>query len=285
MAADPSAPPFDRAACLASSCRRRGRSPIERRNLERLRADGVRYVVVSGAVADRVRAAAAEYPREVALLRRAATAGAPGVQAGPRRRLFGPLGRGVPPLRSGYPLSVRAPCVLVLGAVLLAVAAGCSGSESEESSAATPKPKAAPDLPRQVARRLAAAREPRRGARVLPDLDAEPARRRDRRPVELRRPVGEQGSELPGRVPLARGRLGDVHVNFRAYPGSTKIPRCMRHADGQREDPAPLDALLQRRRRHPARPRPRGRLSTRSTGTPTSGTCSTRGAAAGRSTR
>jgi hypothetical protein len=38
--------------------------PDPRRNVERLRGRGTDYVVVTGAVADRVRAAAEDYPRE-----------------------------------------------------------------------------------------------------------------------------------------------------------------------------------------------------------------------------
>jgi 4-amino-4-deoxy-L-arabinose transferase-like glycosyltransferase len=65
VAADPSAPPFDRAA-LRFELPAPWQDSDPRRSLERLRGEGVGYVVVSGAVADRVRAAAAEYPRETA---------------------------------------------------------------------------------------------------------------------------------------------------------------------------------------------------------------------------
>jgi len=65
LAADPSAPPFGRAA-LRFELPAPWQEPDPSRNLERLRAEGVRYVVVSGAVADRVRAAASEYPQEAA---------------------------------------------------------------------------------------------------------------------------------------------------------------------------------------------------------------------------
>jgi 4-amino-4-deoxy-L-arabinose transferase-like glycosyltransferase len=68
IAADPSAPPFDR-----SVTRFELPAPWQeadpRRNVEELRRDGVRYVVVSGAVADRVYDAARDYPREVAFYR------------------------------------------------------------------------------------------------------------------------------------------------------------------------------------------------------------------------
>ena len=49
----------------ASRCRVPGRPFDPDRDVARLRAEGVRYVLVSGAVADRVLAARDRYPREV----------------------------------------------------------------------------------------------------------------------------------------------------------------------------------------------------------------------------
>ena len=43
-----------------------GRPSDPARDLARLRRDGIRWVVISGAVTDRVRAAAGRYPREAA---------------------------------------------------------------------------------------------------------------------------------------------------------------------------------------------------------------------------
>jgi hypothetical protein len=63
LAADPSAPPFDRPA-LRLELPAPWQEPDPRRDVPRLRARGIGYVVVSGAVADRVRAAAGDYPRE-----------------------------------------------------------------------------------------------------------------------------------------------------------------------------------------------------------------------------
>ena len=67
VAADPSAPPLDGLDGLAVTRLELpgpGRATDARRDVERLRASGVRYVVVSGAVADRVRAASERYPHE-----------------------------------------------------------------------------------------------------------------------------------------------------------------------------------------------------------------------------
>jgi hypothetical protein len=63
LAADPSAPPFDREA-LRLELPAPWQDPDPRRDLARLRARGIRYVVVNGAVADRVRDAAEDYPQE-----------------------------------------------------------------------------------------------------------------------------------------------------------------------------------------------------------------------------
>jgi 4-amino-4-deoxy-L-arabinose transferase-like glycosyltransferase len=65
VAADPSAPPFDRPV-VRLELPAPWQEPDLHRDIRRLRAEGVRYVVVSGAVADRVRAAAEHYPREAA---------------------------------------------------------------------------------------------------------------------------------------------------------------------------------------------------------------------------
>jgi 4-amino-4-deoxy-L-arabinose transferase-like glycosyltransferase len=64
LAADPSAPPFDRPA-LRFELPAPWQEPDPRRDVERLRRRGIAYVVVTGAVTDRVRAAADDYPREV----------------------------------------------------------------------------------------------------------------------------------------------------------------------------------------------------------------------------
>jgi hypothetical protein len=63
LAADPSAPPFDGQA-LRLELPAPWQEADPRRDLAALRERGIDYVVVTGAVADRVRAAAAEYPRE-----------------------------------------------------------------------------------------------------------------------------------------------------------------------------------------------------------------------------
>jgi 4-amino-4-deoxy-L-arabinose transferase-like glycosyltransferase len=63
IAADPSAPPFDRPA-LRFELPAPWQKPDPRRDIERLRRGGIDYVVVTGAVTDRVRAAATDYPRE-----------------------------------------------------------------------------------------------------------------------------------------------------------------------------------------------------------------------------
>jgi 4-amino-4-deoxy-L-arabinose transferase-like glycosyltransferase len=63
VAADPSAPPFDRPA-LRFELPAPWQEPDPRRDVARLRRRGIDYVIVSGAVTDRVRAAAADYPTE-----------------------------------------------------------------------------------------------------------------------------------------------------------------------------------------------------------------------------
>ena len=63
LAADPSAPPFDRPA-LRFELPAPWQEPDPRRDVQRLRREGIEYVVVTGAVTDRVRAAADQYPEE-----------------------------------------------------------------------------------------------------------------------------------------------------------------------------------------------------------------------------
>ena len=226
LAADPSAPPFDRRSPAVRAARAvAGARPAAGRGSS-FAPSGIDYVVVSG----RRRRPGARGRRRVPARGRASTTSWSDGRAGcsgttPATTTRAPGSPSTASDGQATLVSVRAPCVLVLGAVLLAVAAGCSGSESEESSAATPKPKAAPTCPRQVARRLAAAREPGRGARLLPDLDAEPARRRDRRASgTTARPSSKDRSYLVSFLWHEAGN--DVHVNFRGYPGRTTIPRC-----------------------------------------------------------
>jgi 4-amino-4-deoxy-L-arabinose transferase-like glycosyltransferase len=64
VAADPSTPPLRGRSVLRLSLPGPSRRFDSNRELERLRARGVRYVVVSGAVADAVRAASGRYRRE-----------------------------------------------------------------------------------------------------------------------------------------------------------------------------------------------------------------------------
>ena len=80
------------------------------------------------------------------------------------------------------------------------LAAGCSGNESKPAAAAATKPATCPQNWKAGWQRLA---NRIHADGLLPDLDAEPARREDRRPVGQRR-VGGEGPELPRQLPLAR---------------------------------------------------------------------------------
>jgi 4-amino-4-deoxy-L-arabinose transferase-like glycosyltransferase len=64
IAADPSAPPFGRPSVLRFELPRPGERPDPRRDVAALRRAGIRYVVVTGAVTERVRAARDHYPAE-----------------------------------------------------------------------------------------------------------------------------------------------------------------------------------------------------------------------------
>jgi hypothetical protein len=64
LAADPSTPDFPGYRVLALKLPRPGQPYDPNRDVARLRDQGVRYVVVTGAVEDRVLAAASHYPRE-----------------------------------------------------------------------------------------------------------------------------------------------------------------------------------------------------------------------------
>jgi 4-amino-4-deoxy-L-arabinose transferase-like glycosyltransferase len=64
VAADPSTPSLPHLRVTPLELPGPGREPDPERDVERLRAEGVRYALVTGAVADRVRAAADRYPRE-----------------------------------------------------------------------------------------------------------------------------------------------------------------------------------------------------------------------------
>jgi hypothetical protein len=66
VAVEPSTPPLTPHETIALELPGPGRPSDENRDLDRLRRRGADYVLVTGAVADRVRAAAAHYPREAA---------------------------------------------------------------------------------------------------------------------------------------------------------------------------------------------------------------------------
>ncbi|MDP9232597.1 MAG: glycosyltransferase 87 family protein [Actinomycetota bacterium] len=74
VAADPSLPPFEgfRVLKLRLPLPQEQR-PDPNRDLTRLRNEGVRYAIVTGAVADRVLAARAQYPKETAFYKQLAT--------------------------------------------------------------------------------------------------------------------------------------------------------------------------------------------------------------------
>jgi len=68
LAADPSLPDFTGFRVIPLALPRPGEPTDPNRNVDRLREQGVRYVVVTGAVEDRVLAAAGDYPRETRFL-------------------------------------------------------------------------------------------------------------------------------------------------------------------------------------------------------------------------
>jgi hypothetical protein len=120
---------------------------------------------------------------------------------------------------------VRANAVLVGAVLLVAVATGCSGSESEASQAATAKaPAVCPAQWRAGWQRLAN----EVGVAVycptwMPSpLDAQIGGQWNSDGPS----VGKNRNYLVGFL-WHEPRAGDVHVNFRAYPGRTQIPRCI----------------------------------------------------------
>ncbi len=133
----------------------------------------------------------------------------------------GPPPRGLASRQNrGTLFSMRA--LLVAGVVALALVLLAPASAAKKGGCPAP-----------WRRRLAEAREQGRCARLLPGVDAEPARRARSAgiPGHL---LGRQGQELPRQLPREHGDLGsgDVHVNFRGYPGrrrSRPAPGARRH--------------------------------------------------------
>jgi hypothetical protein len=113
---------------------------------------------------------------------------------------------------------------VVLAGIVLAICSACSSGESDESQAATRKPPACPAQWRAGWQQLAN----RVGVAVYCPTWM---------PSPLDAKVGGQWNSDGPAVDKDRSYLvgflwheagaGDVHVNFRAYPGRTAIPRCV----------------------------------------------------------
>jgi 4-amino-4-deoxy-L-arabinose transferase-like glycosyltransferase len=89
LAVDPSLPAFEGFQLVHLRLPRPGEPFDRNRDVERLRADGVDYVVLTGAVEDRVLAAADHYPRESAFVREARREGRRVFRIAPDRRFGG----------------------------------------------------------------------------------------------------------------------------------------------------------------------------------------------------
>ena len=89
VAVDPSFPELRRFRVLPLALPRPGERFDPNRNVDRLRRRGVRFLVLTGAVEDRVVAASSEYPREAEFLRDARRRGTRVYQARPNGRLGG----------------------------------------------------------------------------------------------------------------------------------------------------------------------------------------------------
>jgi hypothetical protein len=93
--------------------------------------------------------------------------------------------------------------------------------------------------------------KPDSGARLLPDMDAEPARREDRRPVH-RHQLDREGPQLPGQLPRARRRRERRRARELSRLPRPQLDPDVHHRRARREeDPARADTLLRRRRRRP----------------------------------
>ncbi|MGZ4280680.1 MAG: ArnT family glycosyltransferase [Gaiellaceae bacterium] len=100
IAADSSTPPLRGFRVLPLALPGPGRPSDPNRDVARLRRQGIRYVVVTGAVEDRVLAAASDYPRETGFLR-ALGSRKPLYRIGPGDGLVGPWLRVYPLYPSG----------------------------------------------------------------------------------------------------------------------------------------------------------------------------------------
>ena len=100
VAVDSSTPPLQGFRVLPLALPGPGRPSDPNRDIARLRRQGIRYVIVTGAVEDRVLAAASDYPRETSFLRRLDSM-KPAYRVGPGHGLVGPWLRVYPLYPSG----------------------------------------------------------------------------------------------------------------------------------------------------------------------------------------
>ena len=200
------------------SCPGPGRPSDPNRDVARLRSEGIQYVLVTGAVADRVLAARSHYPARRALLRSTSARNETSLLCEGARRPCRPLGCRLPAVdEEAHTRIAPAPRRRRAGRVRL------RRRHRHELEGGEPQARRA-DLPGRVEGRLAAAREQDPRGRLLPLLgalaaDGEDQRRRRllrrRRPRCLRR----EGQELPRQHGLAGA--GDRR-------GARQLPRLSR---------------------------------------------------------
>ena len=218
VAAESSAPPLAGYRIVGLALPGPGRPFDPDRDVARLRAEGVRYVVVTGAD----RRPRARRPRPLPargrLLRRSAGPGTTGSTMSARARADRALGLASTDCEEDGP--ARSRCSRSRSPAAAARPVRSAGRRHDE-----PPGRRAARVPAGLAGDLAEARRPDRRARLLPELAAGSADRRDRRPLEQHR-LGRRPdrSYLIGFVWQELGQ--ELHINLRGYPGVTKVPTC-----------------------------------------------------------
>ena len=221
IAAESSTPPLAGHPIVGLALPGPGRPFDPDRDVAQLRAQGVRYALVTGAIADRVLAARDSIPQRGSVLRRAANPREAGLPCGSGARTDRALGLRLPAMREDA--APASPCRARPRRLRRRLLRDQVAQKATRSCAEA------------LAGELATVGEQDRRVRLLPELDPRSADGPDRRPLEQHR-LRLEGSQLPRSASSGRRAAERDHINLRGYPGRDEDPELPQHRARRRQE-------------------------------------------------